>query len=83
MGRMFTYRLSGDPGEKLSTAKREAARQGYSIQGDTQRGVVKKGIVPAGSYVINGRTIEVTINIKPPGWGWDDVDDLLRQFLGD
>ena len=77
----FTYNLGGDPAQKLEIARYEASKRGYTLQGTVSSGVIKKGFISVGSYVVNGYQITVHMNFLPPGWTWEQVDAELRAFL--
>ena len=80
MAQTFKFPVAGDLAAKLDFAKRRAAQQGVTIQGDTRAGRFS-GMI-SGSYSISGGIATVTITNKPILAPWSYIESQLRQFLG-
>jgi hypothetical protein len=80
----FNIPFSGNPEEILDKAKSAVEKQGGSFTGNNEAGnfhVSAMGHTIAGSYIVNGNELAMTIDNKPFFISCDMVESFLKSKL--
>lgn len=80
MSKSFEITLTASPEEVISAAKKAAAKNGVTLEGDAATGRFS-GMGIAGDYTIAGSTLRVDISRKPLIMSWGLIEKSLRDFF--
>lgn len=80
MSKSFEITLTAAPEEVIAAAKKAAAKNGVTLEGDAQAGRFS-GLGIAGDYSIAGPTLTVAISRKPLIMSWGLIEKSLRDFF--
>ena len=90
MAKTFRLKIRGDVNEYLTKVREAARERGVVLSGDATHGVFRKeASVPVlgkmvlldGEYNSAGSSIVVTVRRIPPGYSWETIERMLKQFF--
>lgn len=80
MIKSFKLKITEHPDKLLINAKQLASINGYQLQGDSHKGMLK-GSGTEAQYIVHGDVLTVTILRKPMLLSWKQMEKTVRDIM--